>query len=521
MEKPTSKPALPVKRLRLRHLALCIASFVFVVIGVFFIFSTEDYTQWAAVEPPSPALAEGENTNSENVSNGAESTPSLSPAPDSGKPSNASAGWKAGSYKCRLAQEFDLRWAPRAVHSTAKQYIADHVLFAIPTSSHDDHFRMDAMFCTWLSYVSENNIFVVTNNVERALERPGKWVKGTTPAGFVPAEWNARHVAHRDIPGWVEYQFRFFDAFREAFEEAEKRPQVRWVAVVDDVTFVNLNAMVMMLHEHDLLRLYTETVTQWEDTSAETIDAWQRTCETELTSKVNVAAMRACYNLPGAMRNLIADARLVFPQVKNPVALLKKISEIPVSLSRTPAVEDLLEMTTLWQQSIYLLNPQWIRGALTGRQYITRVSKGGTAHFMSASMGSLFLANYQKVCIEQNILKAEDSATEALRYWLTDVNVNVKSDQRMCATEGLRESSNCCGRERISWMKDGIIVSLNLKSTFHMTRIFTIRFLRIYYRVLYRGNSVLLNFLLSPYTLRKQENQNRQYERQHRWRTLT
>jgi hypothetical protein len=162
-----------------------------------------------------------------------------------------------------------------------REYVANHVLFALVTGSFEKFFRIDIALCTWLQHVPHSNFVVVTDNATRAVQglvedgpasqRLGvTWLEGRLPPGVKLSK--KQMAAKGYTEGWIKAQFRFIQGLealaaiarvpghdRHGFDHStlasHNAPHPtsgpRWFVILDDDTFLSLPALVRMLREAD------------------------------------------------------------------------------------------------------------------------------------------------------------------------------------------------------------------------------------------------------------------------------
>ena len=166
--------------------------------------------------------------------------------------------------KCRLCRGFvagddaqagrdtDGDVAPLAAET--KDYLRSHVLFSVITGNFDKFLRLELAHCTWLQHVPPENVFLMTNKREPLDEMNqaqfrGTWVEGGLPSGmtFSPSQLTAKGYTI----DWIKAQYRFVEGLQLMANRSAEDSSIRWIAVVDDDTFVNLNALVTFFQRLD------------------------------------------------------------------------------------------------------------------------------------------------------------------------------------------------------------------------------------------------------------------------------
>lgn len=154
---------------------------------------------------------------------------------------------------CRLC-EMAVDNSERHVSDTVTAYLSRHVLFGVVTGSFENFFRVDLALCTWLAHVPQENLFVVTDRANTSDGRVGQWIEGSVPSGV---KFSKKQVEAKGYTiHWTMAQYRYVNAIQHLAAVAKERgvhtlDGVRWVVVVDDDTFVDVNALVRFFSRHD------------------------------------------------------------------------------------------------------------------------------------------------------------------------------------------------------------------------------------------------------------------------------
>lgn len=160
---------------------------------------------------------------------------------------------------CRLCDSFRISQSDSFIPPHVRDYLAKHVLIAIITGSFDQFFRMDLALCTWAAHIPDASLHVFTDAANQSDGRRGTWHEALLPPSMKFSSKQQRAQGY--TIHWIRAQFRFFQAFQTLGTQSLQRNQnhsgissdddVRWVIVVDDDTFVDLVALVRMLHDYD------------------------------------------------------------------------------------------------------------------------------------------------------------------------------------------------------------------------------------------------------------------------------
>lgn len=375
------------------------------------------------------------------------------------------------SPACRLGDEVNVLWRKDDIRPVAKDYLQRHVLLAVITGDFDRYYRLDAAECTWLAHFPSEQLVVVTNRLSSRDGRRGEWVEGTEPANLNYSLFDWKRKMFGYPVGWIPAQFRFYDGFRRVLSRAAEETNVKWVIVLDDDTFLNLNNIVAMLHEYDLRNLYELAVPEWQDISEAGKAAWEAACVNNYTAEETAAAYRTeavaqCGQLPAEMRRLEARLRRLFPHVGNLTQLLAVFSHETVYRAESPApphkADDPAtpgdELTALYHASLRLLAPLWVRERLLRRRYTSYLPWGGVGHFLNRAAHHTFRERFDTDCIARYMLTGGWASDDALRFCLPGLGISTVNDSRLLdplAFEG------AVWRERI---RQPIVASVHLNS---------------------------------------------------------
>lgn len=401
------------------------------------------------------------------------------------------------SYWCGV--EFDIPggWKEAHVHSLAWYYMKKYVLFGVVTAGADNYFRVDSMLCTWLSHVPRENLLFVTDNLHIVQDRPGRWIRGTTESTLMSNGLNVTLMTRMKSPAWLRKQLFTYDAFRELLSTSQVRPNIRWVVVIYDETFLILNALASMLHGQDLKQLYTEAVPEWRDTTDAARQRWRSTCETKIILDGNATALEECTVLPQKMRTVFEDALGVFPDVWNVSMMIHHISNIPLNMDGL-AIRDRVMPRVVWNNSNALFTPYWVRNRLLGPSFLSHHPYRGAGQYISSAARTKYLETYEAECVERNTLLNGLSSEESLDLWLRHSGIPNGRDPRLCAGDGLIDENECVGVVKEKRLRQATMVSLYLRNIFRMPRQDTVHYLTLYYKALYQRLPTALKQLLAP-----------------------
>eukprot|EP00758_Cryptobia_borreli_P003000 Tbor_TRINITY_DN3447_c0_g2::TRINITY_DN3447_c0_g2_i1::g.3694::m.3694 len=191
---------------------------------------------------------------------------------------------KCNESVCKYCNAFPQHSTPDKsdIDAETALYIRNHVLFTVITGSYDNFTRMDLLQCTWLQHVPSNNLYVITDNANKAevtdqngYTRHGIYVEGELPKGVT---LNERDKVGGYSLDWSKAQYRFFQGLSIMSERATgkkvtfgkentvtpehddngtarteelNRGEIHWIVLVDDDTFINLNGLVAFFKRHD------------------------------------------------------------------------------------------------------------------------------------------------------------------------------------------------------------------------------------------------------------------------------
>jgi hypothetical protein len=158
---------------------------------------------------------------------------------------------------CRLCHHLLVENTPAAfVSPEARRYVSRHVRVGVVTGSFDDFFRMDLGLCTWMGHLPLDALHVFTDAANRsALKHLGTWHEARLPQHLKFSK-KQTHAKGYTID-WIRAQYRFFQAFEALADDraTARSASFHWAVVVDDDTFVNIEAMRKMLRAYDLREL--------------------------------------------------------------------------------------------------------------------------------------------------------------------------------------------------------------------------------------------------------------------------
>lgn len=394
----------------------------------------------------------------------------------------------SGRY-CNLPKEIPVDWSPSDLLPEVRDYLTRFVLIAVVTGFHDQYFRLDCMLCTYLSHVPPDNLFTITDNLNGEDGRPGVWLQGTISRKVEAAVFMQRMRNHHYTEGWVHAQFRFFDALRILYMATSTRESIRWVVTLDDDTFMNLNALVAMLHKQDLYNLFTYAVPDWNSVSRAEARRWESYCARHLLAEASQEDQQNCKNVPRTMRALVRDASVFFPfDANNTEAFAEEIGAIPLLLAREPQMEPAraAQLRALWKTSVDLFNPLWLRESILRPQYVSRLPFGGVGHYLNRALKAKFLLHYKTSCVGDYLMKRGLASDRALGECLKALRTYINPDDHLCLDGGLSNHSHCAYERAKEFMKSATIVSLHLKRVFRIPRNYTFMYLTEYYNLLYK-----------------------------------
>lgn len=154
---------------------------------------------------------------------------------------------------CRRCDDMQVANTPSLFVSHAtREYLEEHIRIAVVTGSFDDFFRMDLGLCTWMGHVPPTSLHVFTDRANTSsMKHVGTWHEARLPPHLTFSK-KQMHAKGYTID-WIRAQYRFFQAFDTI--GAENAPSFHWAAVVDDDTFINLEALRGMLTAYDAREL--------------------------------------------------------------------------------------------------------------------------------------------------------------------------------------------------------------------------------------------------------------------------
>lgn len=382
-------------------------------------------------------------------------------------------------------------------------YLRRHVLIAVVTGEHDGYYRVNANLCTWLGHVPADILYFITDNMSTAAALPGTWAEGKPPSDFDTRVFQSRIRTHNYPPGWINAQFRFFDGFRMVLNASLERDEIRWVAVIDDDTFLNLNELVSMLHERDLRELFLSAVPDWDDETA--MGDWRTWCgqDLRLLPGHGGGAVRTCASMPRRMRELIASSEALFPNTADLELLLHRISKTNDISSCSG--ETCKAREAVWNASNALFDELWVREQLMSRRYISRQPFGGVGHFLSRSSAREYLRSYRMKCV--NPMKQRGLASDNMLKWcLRGMDVKTSWDARLCFDGGLGQGVDACDEHVKLFMQKAQIISLHLRDLFRMPQETTNKYLTWYYQAIYQRDRTAFNTLYDNVTWKREMN---------------
>lgn len=388
---------------------------------------------------------------------------------------------------CRLGKRIPLQWHATDLAPAARIYLDKHVLFSITTGYFDEYFRVDVDFCTWLAHVPERNLFIVTDVVDKQDGRPGRWVGEEVPFGFDYAVFKERLAKKSTSLGWVRAQFRFYKGFDVMTVEAKQRPDIRWVIVADDDTFVNLNALVSVLHEHDLLNVFDAVETYCNSTDGSDASRWQQHCVEDLVDPQDTQALQECVSLPDNLNAILAETQTFLPPSDVQRSLLPLLAKAGSQSGLLQGCTNLERARELYERSLRLLDPLWVRERLMRREYVSRQPFGGTGHYMNRAAVVAFAKAFRWQCVYKLMMVRAAASDGALWRCLPTMGIQNARESRMCKDYGASmKSTTAQGRTELEYMRRGETVSFHIKNVMNDTPGMAFYRVALYYRALFQ-----------------------------------
>jgi hypothetical protein len=160
---------------------------------------------------------------------------------------------------CRLCGDMQVTNMPHHafVSNATQNYLEAHTRIAVVTGRFDDFFRMDLGLCTWMGHVPQPTLHVFTDYANTSsMRHVGLWHEARLPqqVNFSKRQMEAKGYTI----DWIRAQYRFFQAFGTIGHmsvAADTSLLLHWAIVVDDDTFVNLEALRTMLTAYDMREL--------------------------------------------------------------------------------------------------------------------------------------------------------------------------------------------------------------------------------------------------------------------------
>lgn len=397
-------------------------------------------------------------------------------------------------------------WKDSDLLPFAREYIEKYVLLTVVVSESRLATHYDRARCTWLSHVPQSSLLVFTDNVTAGKDEPGTWSEGRKLS-----EVNAEMVKSvmnitNQTKSWVGEQLLFYSALEATVAKGKDdnalQSEWRWVVVVSDGTFVNLNEMVVMLHTYDLKGLFYGVIPEWQKSIEQMGFRWLNRCMNRHKNHTLMdTTVCACAAVPQGMGALLETAQHIFPHVKlldNLLSLVSRsgmIAEAPlwaweglVGPNVTAAEVDVPECGDLWESSVALLNYHPIRTSFMPRAYVSRKENVGIGHFFNRAALPYVDKHLRRVVASELRLKGTN-VEQSLRKKYHPVAVDIHNDDQHCTeVRSVRARYQCSKRQNVPLIEKGLMVTMNLALTLTKPEPVAMQSLTYLYQALYQYN---------------------------------
>lgn len=401
---------------------------------------------------------------------------------------------------------YPIDWAADDLHPLARDYLEKHVVLVVVTSRTTQDSRLRAAWCTWLSHLPESSLLVVSDDVgaNKGLF-PGTWWPGGLLPTLTPVQIVQREGLHTAAPSWVAGQVRYLDAISIGMRTAQSGlREVRWVGVVSDETFINLNELVATLHSNDLKALYNRLPVQQhecEDMAGglHLPSQWGKQCE-RLLGSANEAKSQ-CIAVRQRMCQLLEQASFAFPTLTTPYAMLSRVSTGALrSKMLGDGVVRRRSLERLWRESVDLTGPRWISWKLLPPVHMTRRGVRGVGHFLSVSSQPLVAQCYpQGKCKQLVSVQGMDVDTALLSFFSLYNNVT-RTQKTLCTTTmGAPDYAQCLGNTNRKRMMAGTMAVADVNYAFMLREESKRQVLSWFYQALYQHNATARRELRMEY----------------------
>ncbi|KEG08677.1 hypothetical protein DQ04_06661020 [Trypanosoma grayi] len=373
---------------------------------------------------------------------------------------------------CRLCDTMLLHNAASVVHPAVLAYIRRHVVIGVVTGSYEKFFRVDLSLCTWMGHVPARNLFIFTDAANTSDGRHGTWIEtDTTAASQRLHSGMLRHTGYSQ--GWMRAQYRFFHAFSH-FSQLVTRGNssnsggdtayrdVRWAIVVDDDTFLDLHALVRLLHRRDLSNL-------------DRMAAAARHSEPPLLQE-------RCGRWTGASGGEVA-ACIALPDSWDRLQRKQRVSR---GLHDRDS-EALVVGSPLWNATTdrALLGPA--AAAALDPLYLGDRGWGGAGHYMNVAALRLFAQGGEEKCVQRYLIRGGLASDAALHRCVPSLGIHRTGDGVL---------SHCQARYLRHHLLGGDLVSIHAKRDVVPPPLLAVWRMRLYYQVLYHRNRTAYDVLM-------------------------
>lgn len=410
----------------------------------------------------------------------------------------------------------------------AREYLEKYVLIVVVANGSAPLRRMDFALCTWLSLVPSESILVMTDVPVHREGLPGQWMVSSTPARKMTmsqrqrynvvksknkaekvarfkAEKVARFKAGRAtrrtatrLEAEEEAKLTYYDAMSSAIQavlQSEERDGIRWVVVLNDDVFVNLNALVLSLHRHDIRNAF-EQLAPGLTCEANTRFGykWMAKCDrmANLNGKDDTRQKQLCVctSIPFRMCGLLETVRNItgLPDVTN-ATLREQLALATYRLNDDNAPG----YAALWQLSLNLFHNRWVRERIMPPVHLTRPYQGEVGHcFNRAFIRKMArqVTHELPLLLAHNQFSFETAMAEFLgdRPW-----VRTYSDRAMCTTRSdAPEYANCLSSKHTKQLEKLAMSTLHIPQVVSFSQRDAAYLLSLFYQHFYQHSQTAI-----------------------------
>lgn len=445
------------------------------------------YDQRVGFLKAAPIASYDENNTSASVSGGeeavVESSGNTTSAPGLGIPR----GECAGAY--------NVTWRDADLNPLARHYLENHVVLAVVSTEQGSFRLIDQALRTWLAHFPPANLIFVTDSPSEAGDRPGTWVAGGA-----------------DVSQQKQYEVRVLDALSYAMQAApDLRPDIRWVAVVSDDVFVNLNELVIRLHLKDLRNVFYAENPRHICFPSRLATAWAKHCFGERgtlrndTCPCSSFALSMCSFTKHVQAETGAARKRYVPLLKmcrTAFAAAASHAETGYPKARVAALK------SLWEASLRLVSAPWVQKGWQPPSYVGCLSCATTnAHFFSVAARDEVLGCASRECRERVVKRNETAAQATHNFVFRPFSTLSRGHIFTCAdgvptgqslTENPGSTASCLGKSERNRLLTGAMVSVVMEPAPPLPLLTSgaaEQRAALYYQLLYQNNTAALSSL--------------------------